>query len=199
MSDNKEIRNQERSQVPAESATVDRSRRGFAKVGLAAPLLLSIPSRPVFGNVFCTPSALGSATHLSHRPMETSCGGFSPGAWKTPGGDGQDPANEKQRTFLSIFGHLWHGNGSTNNAWFSDTTLQEVLEMGGNQDRYEFGAHAVAAYLNAYYRSTTGYPMTVADVLEMVTAILFNGTYQPVPGYVMDAQDVVRFIEQTFG
>jgi len=68
-------------------------------------------------------------------------------------------------------------------------------------DQYEFGAHAIAAYLNAYYRDsqTLGYPMTVADVQEMVNAILGTGQYEYAPGQFWDAQQVVAFIQQTFG
>jgi hypothetical protein len=184
----------------------NEGRRQFLKrsaVLTSAPVLLSFISRPAFG-VFCTPSSIGSSTFLSHHPEETNCGGFSPGAWKNNNlhADGYDADGEKTKLFSQVFVGNWHGGGDQS-LWNSNTTLQQVLDnyfpgVDSPKDQYEFGAHAIAAYLNAYYHDQTNYPMTVADVLEMVNAIITDGQYEPTPGYVMYPQNVVEFIQQTF-
>jgi hypothetical protein len=73
---------------------VDETRRRFAKAGLAAPVILTLASRSVWATDTpgaggaCTPSALASATHVSHRPgedPEECLFGCSPGFWKNAG------------------------------------------------------------------------------------------------------------------
>ncbi len=69
------------------------SRRRFTGAGLAAPVILSLASRPAFGAI-CTPS--GFVSYSPNNPsgvrhVVDGCGGLSPGAWKNPyagNGDG---------------------------------------------------------------------------------------------------------------
>ena len=189
----------------AHGKTETEERRSFlrrtALLG-SAPVILSLFSRPAMG-AFCSPSSIGSTTHLSHHPDEQSCGGLSPGAWKGDQGAGQDPAGVKNNTFSGLFGGPWHNGHGVN--WPVEMTLNEVLNnyfpngLSNPHDQHEFGSHAAAAYLNAYYKDTqTNYVMTTVDVIEMINAVIINGYYEPTPGYVMDAQNVVAFIQQTF-
>ncbi|MET0093070.1 MAG: hypothetical protein ABW120_06025 [Sedimenticola sp.] len=84
MSDNKEIRGQDRSQEPVTGSSVDQTRRRLTKAGLAAPVIMSLASRPALANTrnFCTISGWGSV-HPSGRPEDHTCEGRSPGHWKT--------------------------------------------------------------------------------------------------------------------
>ncbi|MES9869284.1 MAG: hypothetical protein ABW149_06235 [Sedimenticola sp.] len=84
MTDNKEIRSQERSQEPVTGSSVDQTRRRLTKAGLAAPVIMSLASRPALANTrnFCTISGWGSV-HPSGRPEDHTCEGRSPGFWKT--------------------------------------------------------------------------------------------------------------------
>ncbi len=193
---------EESTKPQTDASGADLSRRKIAKAGLiGAPVLMSLTSRPALGGVWCTPSAVGSGAHASHQPQRISCGGFSPGAWKNDNGGGGDDADGIKTTIRfqssTTFTGLWEDN--TPVAWTVNPTLQEVLDMGGNDDHHEFATHAVAAYLNAYYQTQTGYSMTTADVIGMVNDILLYGSFTP-PGasYSWDAEQVVDFIQQTF-
>lgn len=65
------------------SQVVDKSRRSFAKAGMAAPVIMTMASRPVFG-AQCLSDML--STTQSHAPTSNCWGGLSPGFWRNPGG-----------------------------------------------------------------------------------------------------------------
>jgi len=67
--------------------TVDKSKRSFAKVGVLAPVIMTLASRSALGGQVCAPSGFVSATTTTvsgSNHKEASCGGLSPGAYKTP-------------------------------------------------------------------------------------------------------------------
>ncbi len=51
--------------------------------------------------------------------------------------------------------------------WPDDITFEQVLNLNGNQDQYQFGAHVVAAYLNAM--EIDGYGQTPQDVIRITS------------------------------
>ena len=194
------------------------SRRRFTGAGLAAPVILSLASRPAFGAV-CTPS--GFVSYSPNNPSgirrhEAACGGFSPGAWKTPDagqGDGSraqwlpfvpnprqednaSPGKSARRsrsvdTLADPPGTLFFDVFGVNDHF---GTLHDVLlDRPGS---LEF--HVVAALLN----STTipGY-MATEDVIGLYLATI-NGytTYTTVQGVTipMGGFDLKAFIEQTY-
>jgi len=135
----------ERDSPATETARDDsrlERRRRLLKGGLgAAPVLMSLASRPVLGaDRLCTPSGMFSGGSL---PAEMpSCEGCTPGFWKVEphidewGYAGVDPCD----TFESVFGSQ-HPTGK-------ELTLIETLCEGGGDDIAR-ARHAVAAYLNA--------------------------------------------------
>ena len=63
--------------------TVDESRRGFAKIGAAAPVLMTLASQPVFG-ANCLSNALSG--NLSDPDRGNCAFGWSPGGWRNTQG-----------------------------------------------------------------------------------------------------------------
>lgn len=175
----------------------DTSKRRLLKgIAGAAPVVMAVSSKPVLAG-FCTVSGFLSGNLSNHR-SEQYCGGRSPGFYKSPNGV---PADDPT-TFFQVFGGVWKdGNG---NFWpmpdglDGDTpTFYQVLNMTGNEDRYEFGAHAVATYLNAY--NVSGFALTPTEVVSMVREVIAYGEYRhPSTGRVLDAEELVEFFQQTF-
>lgn len=64
-------------------ASIDKSRRSFAKTGFVAPVIMSLGSKTALGSVYqCTISGMQSGNQSSH-PGTYNCGvGISPGGWK---------------------------------------------------------------------------------------------------------------------
>jgi hypothetical protein len=62
---------------------LDASRRSLTKAALLAPVIMSLPSRPVWAEGRqCTPSAFASYVAGSSLPVDLdTCGGCSPGYW----------------------------------------------------------------------------------------------------------------------
>ncbi len=173
-----------------ETAPSAARRRVIRGIAGTAPVLLTVASRPALGAA-CTPSGFLSG-NLSHHHDKGVCNGRSPGYWKT-----HFPMTEIGTRFIDEFATVWQDKYGT--PWDTDTTLAQVLNMTGKEDRYEFGFHAVAALFNARYEPDGDYPMTEAEVRNVVNEVLLYGYYtDPVSGQTMDAEEVVTFFSGTF-
>ncbi|MEQ9395851.1 hypothetical protein [Haliea sp.] len=199
------------------------SRRRFTGAGLAAPVILSLASRPAFGAV-CTPS--GFVSYSPNNPSgirrhEAACGGLSPGAWKTPDagkGDGSRAQwlpfapNPRQEGNASPAAKSAEKSAKKSRSvdTFADPPGTLFFDVFGVNDHFgtlhdvllersgslEF--HVVAALLN----STTipGY-MATEDVIGLYRATFYGySSYTTVKGATirMDGFDLKAFIEQTY-
>jgi len=182
-----------------------RSRRKILKGATVTPLLMTVVSRPVLG-AQCSPSAWVSGNLSDHGHERDTCGGRSPGYWQTnrhyrwsptgynPGtkedqdhaGHGQCPYKSDGTKFHEIFaGHR-----------YSDKSLMQVLWLEGHDDKYQLGAHIVAALLNA--ASMPDYGMSVDNVKEIYRQLEMYGEYRTSTGETMTPEAVVMFIQNTF-
>jgi len=206
-----QIENQEKANT--ETGDKSGSRLGSEKrrhlikgIGVSAPLMMTVASRPVLG-AQCTPSAWVSG-NLSAQAETFSCGGRSPGYWKTdpsrwtgtgyvPGTCGDSRVTGICRRFNSD-GTPFHrsAGGVCAGSTFGSNSMMQVLWMRRRQDHYQLGAHIVAALLNA--ASIPDYGMSQSDVLDMYSQLANSGSYQPTAGFTMTAEDCVRFIRNTF-
>lgn len=67
------------------SSAVSSRRKFLTKAGIAAPVVLTMASKPAFGATVCNISGFASVTPSGiARHTTQSCGGFSHGAWKNP-------------------------------------------------------------------------------------------------------------------
>jgi len=110
------------------NVSVDKSKRKFSKAGLAAPVIMTLASKPVFAlqGLSNMLSTHGSATCGRQRR-----GGMSPGFWKTPSGS----------TDINLFTDIpekwdsaWDRATGMTNAYGTpntDTAGNPVCEVGG--------------------------------------------------------------------
>lgn len=197
------------SAAPAGSGT----RRRILKGAALTPVLLSLSSRPVLG-AECTISGFMSGNVSDHGHDDCACG-FTPGAWKTPDrGDGNwnhtpfDPgtcANSKGKGQCNSYNadgtpFFSPSTFSGSDPHYAGKTLMQVLWLQGNEDPHQFGAHIVAALLNAY--AIPGYGMSPSAVQAIYANVDANGGaaagyYMGNNGKILTVEQVVAFIQST--
>jgi len=170
--------NQNRPPSPTDSPDVGEGRRRFLKrVVATTPILLTVAGRPAWANT-CTLSGMQSG-NLS-RPGQVQCLGLSLGYWKEhpkawPAGyDPGCPCTRRRRRrgqctqnwdngtrFVDVFGDAYYGD---------DTTLMQVLRLGGDADPSMCGAQAVAAVLNAACYGPESFGYTPGEIVDMYNA-----------------------------
>lgn len=182
---------------------VNSGRRNFAKVGLAAPVLLAMVNRTAWAGPACAPSAFMSATFASHHPEQAQlCDlevGCSPGFWMnhpcawvsfTPDSELEnktDPCpGDVDANCYSKGNSKFFRNGTTFSAAFgcavstgdASWTLMEVLQKGhGNAlSNGNIEWHAVAALLNAA-SNQPNYNLSEAEVKEIFCALIISGEH----------------------
>ncbi|WP_158280459.1 hypothetical protein [Sediminicurvatus halobius] len=134
-------------------------------ITVTAPVLLTLPSRRVWGaDGNCTISAMTSA-NLSRPERTASCEGCTPGYWMNNPGqwpetfDPGTPYAEKGSNCFNKDGTPFHADylfEKSVNANFADLTLMQVMRRARCKDTkdvysdpFELGFHAAAALLNA--------------------------------------------------
>lgn len=170
---------EESNKPQAEVSGADLSRRKFAKAGLvAAPVIMTLASRPALGNYSsdwtggggagykCAISGLQSM-NASKIDGPGSCHGNTPGYWKNhpvwPNGCYAGTHGDKKKWYNSDgtkFHPKFDGDTYKKDIYgnFKDYTMMQILwnfESANSEpnsdlkDFYELGAHTSAAYLNA--------------------------------------------------
>ena len=74
------------------NVTVDKSKRKFSKAGLAAPVIMTLASKPVFAVQGLSGMMSGNTSNHCH---DVKYGGMSPGFWKTPSGTTDFPGEDR--------------------------------------------------------------------------------------------------------
>lgn len=186
------------------SENIDSKRRGFTKLGVTAPVLMTLASKPVLG-ANCLSDAMSG--NLSDHARESCEPGFSPGGWKTIGGEPEwgptgyvygvydekakyTKSNEttateecdanKKNEFECYVGGSTLGDtalGSLFPPSYGGESLVKLLwEFNGAAASPPLG-HYISAYLNARYTGIN-YALTVQQVLDMI-----SGTIPVPPGF----------------
>lgn len=158
------------------------SRRRFTKAGLAAPILMTLASRPVLGQGrFCTASAFASAN--PSRPVDLStCTGCSPGYWHHENACWYQTGLSRTDTFAAAFGYqTMTSTGFTKKErQVLNLQLQEFFP-GPNWWDYKFvGAQlklyrmcrAAAALTLSINHPAVPIPISVYDVIDRLDAAL---------------------------
>ncbi len=173
---------EENSASPVENKDSGMSRRKFSKAGLlAAPVIYTLASKPAFGN-HCSISG-----HLSgnlSRPNDHECGGCTPGYWGQHPLVWPSPYEPGSCTDRMTGQHCKFNSYNNDGTMFHDSflgfdgslyageSMMRVIQMAGNEDSYQLGAHAVAALLNSVRLGELVYGMTPLQVVQ-----LFNDNY----------------------
>lgn len=219
-----EQNNEELKREPAEPG-VDQTRRRLAGAAVGSGVLLTLTSRPVLANGVClAPSGFQSGNLSRPNQGYTPCAGRTPGYWKEknsikqgawaaaacePGEcnnsnhcnnytDWHDADGHVATKFCDIFpctGYLANYQYVPGSSPAKIMSLMQVMHLNGSQDPYQFGAHLVAAYLNA--KSGKNLMPSVAIVLDIASSIAASGTYSPAPGVTWTREQVVTYLKTT--
>ena len=167
------------------------SRRRFLQGALAAaPVLMTVASRPAWGNI-CAPSGMASGNASDPTDVSVCMTGNGPETWKTLGVNN------------------WPAPYNTNNIRFDDVfgagPTQQLIQVLNGTGGYATTSHtpfhraAIAALLNAA-NGTMNYLGTnpVAVVINIVYNILDNGSYEPAPGSTWYEADALDYFNLTF-
>lgn len=180
---------------PSSEAAVRLSRRRFGKAGLAgAGVVLTLHSQPGMATgtqMACfAPSGLISGKIQSKNTVVRSCQGRSPGYWKNKDQRFWPSGCQQGAKFTSIF-----PSGSSN-VPYGTYTLMEMLNCSDNVDKYNVGAHMVAAYLNA--KSVSNYVVPMATLQAMWLEYFSARKFTPTAGKSWDGPQIVRYLKGTF-
>ncbi|WP_420474463.1 hypothetical protein [Noviherbaspirillum sp. ST9] len=160
-------------------------RRRFGRSGIAATgIIATLTSKPVLGTVCKSPSGFLSG-NLSNQKPPSACAGRSPGYWKNH--DWPIP-NRTTAKFKSVF------TVPAGSPYFTVTML--ALLDPQDFDKYNFGMHLVAAYLN--FRAGWSPFLDTARLQAMWTEVRTVGYFTPTAGVKWTAEQCVDYIQQTF-
>jgi hypothetical protein len=179
-------------ETPAQTSSVDESRRRFTKSGLAASgVLLTITSRSVLGGgndglLTCkSPSGWISGNNSVHGEPPV-CMGRSPGYWRNHSEKWPIALDTK---FQAIF------DCNSTSAYF-DHNLFELCTPQ-KYDQNKLARHLVAAYLNAISGWTPFLP--IATIKAMFTEWQSYGFFTPTAGVNWYADQIVEYLTATQG
>lgn len=163
------------------------ARRSLLRGAAAAPVLMSLASRPVMGggSRCCTASGFMSGNASPQPGTGSGCGGYSPGYWKNKTGSWPSSCKTTAK-FHDIFTSKLNTNCGT------QTMLQVLQNLPGS-----LAFHAIGCYLNAS-SSLPDYSLTTTMVVKIWNDVSNNGYYLTSTGQKMYADDAKRFFEQTY-
>jgi len=171
-------------------------RRRLLQGGLAAaPVLLTLVSRPVLGAQCTTTSAKVSPGASGPGNRVAVCSGFTPGFWKQEQHFSSWPSPYIPKTVQGVgdrqatkFHPCFAGSQ------FGSKTLLEVLDPS-TADRAALARHIVAALLNAQSGRTP--VLTVGGVKTIWAECTAKGCYEPTAGVRWYPQDIVAYLKTT--
>lgn len=194
------------------------SRRKFGKAGLAvgAAVILTVASRPVLANLACQAPSGFCSGNVSQHGTPLTCTGYPPFYYGTRAGEWPSSCmpgtcattGNGQRTDYQSDGTPFHSSicndgsmrgtkcGVFAGSQFGSQTLMQVIWLDGVGDPYLFGAHMVAALLNAYKGLTSGV-LTVQGVKDIWNEYDSKGYYEPTAGVKWYPSDIVAYLKST--
>jgi len=189
-----------RTDAPGADSSARWSRRRFGKAALVAtPVLATLYGRPLHAAANCTPSGWVSGNTSLHHELE-DCGGNTPGYWQGPASKMENPGWDDIKDKLLNSSHGFPGLDFYVGG--QPATLHQAVEGPGQTPFDGTGSlvrqimrFGTAALLNA--RFIMGYPLTEAQVGEIVaSAVLYGGYTTPGGDFLSDVQ-VKAFLENT--
>src|SRR4051812_32646728 len=176
---------------PANSDVHATTRRRFLRGGAAAaPVLMTLASRPVLGAQVCaTASAFGSMG--SGRAAQVVCSGRTPDWWAneqtfsnwpapyTAAAARADPMTGRDARPPTLFQNCFQGS-----TLYRGKTLLDVLHTGGGSPN-DVARHCVAAMLNV--AAGLAPVLTVPKVCGMWQEFSTRGYYEPTAGVRWDS------------
>jgi hypothetical protein len=185
----------------ADNARSLTSRRRLLRGGLAAaPVLMTVASRPVMAQD-CTTSSAHTSLGGSRQIVQQSCTGRGPAYWIAQNGSKAWPSGYLMQTqgggtngkiattFGSVFGSA-HGYG--------DLSMLQVLQAGQSSfDKAGLAAHLVAAVLNAEAGFTPASVLDIAKAQDIWSDYNSMGYFEPTAGVRWDSAQTIDWLKTT--
>jgi hypothetical protein len=188
--------------VRAAEVPPDKNRRRLVGGGLgAAPLLMTLVSRPVLGQETCLSTSAHLSGPTSHPHEQQVCSGGSPSYWSRPQNFHEWPspyqattqgasAGRSSSTLLSTTATLFSATFSPS-PYPPETTLLTVLNMGGPSN--DVARHLVAAQLNVAKGWT---PVLDAGQIQAIwLEYTGRGYFEPTAGVKWSEPEIVAYLE----
>jgi hypothetical protein len=184
----------------------------------AAPVMLSLTSRPVIAGM-CTTTSAAASMHMSGSTSGTSCFGRTPGYWKNhsswpspyksessknPGNtspaysssgseaqSGTQSGTQTETKTGTLFDSVFGTRGG-----YPGKTLLDVLNLGGGH-KDELARHIVAALLNAASGATPEAVLGIPIVLKIWHSYVTFGYFSPTSGVQWNAAEITEWLKST--
>lgn len=174
----------------AGTSTMNSGRRKITRLGIGAPLVLTLASRSVLANQ-CLSNMLSG--NLSDPTRDSNCQkGWSPGGWGQPGGMiGSYTTLGAWQAIGYNYGTLKPNCGASHaSCYYGGTKMSglptwlnkdgvpgtmRVADVLNNNSAYNLTRHLICAYFNAKLGETSGtynYVMTVAQLQQLASGAL---------------------------
>ena len=200
-----DIREQPKSDAVRTAEGPDRNRRRLVRGGLgAAPLLMTLVSRPVLGEVTCLSCSAHLSGPTSHPHEQQVCSGGSPNYWSQNLNEWPSPyqatTDAEASAALGSSSTLFATTANTATlfaATFSpspyppETTYLAVLNMSGPSN--EVARHLVAAQLNVAKGWTP--VLDAGRIQEIWLEYTGKGYFEPTAGVKWYEADIVAYLE----
>jgi len=180
----------------SEALTRAANRRRLLRGGLAAaPVLLTLASRPVLGQTCTSISGMMSGNTSSPGGRAVVCSGLSPSFWKQEQSFTAWPSPYVPKSITGAVERkatMFHAcfTGSQ----FNGKSLLEVLDPS-TSDRTGMGRYAVAALLNAQAGKTP--VLTVATVKNIWSECTSKGYYELSAGVRCYPKEIIAYLKTT--
>ena len=162
---------QEENKVSVQNSGLTKDRRSFIKKSaIAAPIIASISSRPVWASVSSAVS--GNLSGNLSQPSGVTFPGQSPGYWQGSNTDRiaalglTNPATGQLITGSSLFKDIFTDAPAPYNTY----TFFQILH--GNGDAQQPSRFSAAAYFNTYYHAD--YPLSRTQILGFYSIYVAN-------------------------
>jgi hypothetical protein len=161
------------------------ARRRLIRGAAAAPVLMSLASRPAMGAARqCAPSGFMSGNASPQPGVSAGCGGLSPGYWKTHS-NWPSPYTPSTK-FHNVF---------TSKAKYNYGTQSMLWVLTNKPGSFAF--HAIACLLNGV-SSFADYSLKASDVIKIWNDISNQGYFLTSTGKKMYEADAKKFFEETY-
>ena len=170
--------------APVSGRDPKATRRRFLQGGLAAaPVLMTLVSRPVLAQQCTTPSGYVSL-NASTAGRGVACTGHQPAYWLDNTGDWKSTGYNTKTDFDSVFAPHYPGK-----------TLQDILKLPPTAPYDDVARYIVAALLNVQANLTPVLTFTV--VKDMWAEYLAKGTFSPSSGATWNHDQLIDYLRIT--
>lgn len=182
---------------PAGASPPAAGRRRLLQGGLgAAPLLMTLVSRPVLGTgkgFQCRPPSGFVSMPTSGHGQPLICRGLSPGYWKNHDDwpHGFYPVSTKYKTATKFSPFF------SNSPYPASKTFLEVLQTGGGPPN-SVARHMVASVLNVASGRVPGTVLTIPLLKTMWIDYRSNGYFEPTAGIKWYHDEIQSYLDSTF-